>query len=300
MSSKNVFMSFGRGQESVEATEFPKYVGVGTFNVLAVNPSKEELEKLYDTTLKRDVEYTSIDEDGVEQIRIDFIVSSDPEKNNNIDFKTKVSFFMKNAPRLNRTGDKVQVINPYGETTWLDIEMAKTGELPENQSWFDKPYRPAFIGEEDLTLFLKAYLNIPVKSWRDGDGVVQTIENIDDAKARLSEISKYFNNDIRELKEIMSYQPNNQLKMAIGVKTTDNNQEYQTFYTKMFLKTFVKNYSRLETAIKDSQDNGAYPNTVFSVKDLHEYKVEATEFESEEDPFGSEQTNTIPGWFGDK
>ena len=40
-------MAFGKGQESKEGSNFPKYVGVGSFKVIDVNPTKEKLEAIY-------------------------------------------------------------------------------------------------------------------------------------------------------------------------------------------------------------------------------------------------------------
>ena len=297
MSSKKVFMAFGQGKESSEGgVAFPKYVGVGAFNVVAVNPTKEELEKIYNTTLERDIEYVGKDDKGIDQVRLDFIVCTNPEKNNGIDLKTKVAFFLKNAPKMNAAGTKVQVINAYGETTWVDLELAKKGELPENQAWFETPYRPAYIGEEELTSFLKVFLNIPVKAWKDKNGNIKTIENKSDAEARLEGIPNYFKGNVKELKEIIKFQPDNLVKMAVGVKTTEDNKEYQAIYTKMFVKNNVKDYSKLDAAIKDSQTNGAYANTVFNTGELKEYVVTPTDFNSTAAP--SSEASAMPGWFG--
>ena len=298
MSSKKVFMAFGQGKESNEGSVgFAKYIGVGAFNVLAVNPTKEELSKIYGSEIEKDIEYLSKDEEsGVDQVRIDFVVASNTEKNNGIDLKTKVAFFLKNAPRMNAAGTKVQVINAYGETTWVDLELAKKGELPENQAWFETPYRPAYIGEEELTSFLKVFLNIPVKAWKDKNGNIKTIENKSDAEARLEGIPNYFKGNVKELKEIIKFQPDNLIKMAVGVKTTEDNKEYQAIYTKMFVKNNVKDYSKLDAAIKDSQTNGAYANTVFNTGELKEYVVTPTDFNNTAAP--SSEASAMPGWFG--
>ena len=40
-------MAFGQGQVSSEGASIKRYIGVASVFVLAVNPLKEELEKLY-------------------------------------------------------------------------------------------------------------------------------------------------------------------------------------------------------------------------------------------------------------
>ena len=295
MSENKVFMAFGQGKEVTgEGAGFKKYIGVGAFKVVAVNPDKSELEAIYDSTLDKDPEYVSKAEDGTDKVRLDFIVATDVDKNNGIDFKTKVSFFLEKKARTSASG-KVQVINAYGETTWVDLELAKTGDLPANQSWFEKPYRVAMVGEDDLTSFLKKFLGVPNKSWRDKNGTIHEIENKSDAEARLDKLVDYFKGNVKELKEIIKFQPDNLIKVPVGIKTTDDGKEYQAIYTKMFLSPGVKDYTKLKEDIQKSQTAGAYKNTTFECCDLKEYVVSATTFT--EPSVGQE---SMPGWFGQK
>ena len=53
MKNYNVFFAFGKAVESKESTPVKRYVGIAPVKVLAVNPTKAELEKLYNTTLDR-------------------------------------------------------------------------------------------------------------------------------------------------------------------------------------------------------------------------------------------------------
>lgn len=273
-------MAFATGSESTEGVVFPKFIGVGSFNVVGINPSKTEMEAIYGTTFDKDPEYVSKDDNGVAQVRIDFILKSIPEKNDGIELITKASFFLKKMPFISKT-DKVQVINVYGATTWIDVAVAKTGVVPEHLHWYEGPYRPAFIGEEDLTNFLKTYLGVPNKSYKDQKtGEIVTIKNPSDAEARLENIDKYFAGNVKELADIIAFQPNNKIKAAVGVKTTDDNKQYQALYIKKFLKNGVTDYSKLDAEIKATQANGGYKNTEFSVEPLHAYALEATDLSS--------------------
>ena len=47
--TNKLFMAFATGKESTESNGVKRYIGVAPVFVLAVNPSKAELEKLYDT-----------------------------------------------------------------------------------------------------------------------------------------------------------------------------------------------------------------------------------------------------------
>lgn len=269
-------MAFAAGSESNEGVQFAKYIGVGSFNVVGINPTKAQLEALYDgATFKDEPVYESKDDAGVSQIRIDIYLKSVAEKNDGIEFITKASFFLKKAPFISKS-NKIQVINVYGATTWIDVEVAKTGVVPQNLSWYEGPYRPAYIGEEDLTNFLKTYLGIPNKSYRNQAGEVITIKNPADAEARLDNIDKYFTGNVKELADIIAFQPSNKIKASIGIKTTDDNKQYQVVYTKKFLKNGVTDYSKLDAEIKATQEAGGYKNTEFSAEPLHEYSVVAT------------------------
>lgn len=284
--TNKIFMAFATGSESTEGNVVKKYTGVGSVSVLAVNPDKETLEKLYNTTINDGPSYLSEVEVGPEgdkhtvpQVRIDFIVQTDPEKCNGIDMKTKIPFFITREVRYNRDRSKVQVINKYGETTWLPIENAKSGTVPANLSWFEPAdFRPAYIGEEDLTGFLKAYLNIPNKSYRKASGEVVEIPNKADAEARLDKIDNYFKGDYSELREAISLQPKNRVKGLFGVRTTEDGKQYQAVYTQKFLKNSVTDYSRLDAELQERKAAGAYPTTEFEVCDLKEYTIEPTDF----------------------
>lgn len=300
------FMAFATGKKTTESSgTVSRYIGVAPVTILAVNPNKAELEKIYNTEIENSPEYISETEVGIEgnkhkvtQARVDFIVQTVKEKCNGIDMKTRVTFFLANDYRYNRDGSKVQVINKYGETTWLPIENAKAGTIPENLSWFEPAdFRPAYIGEEELIGFIKAYLGIPSKSYRR-DGKVFEIVDKSEAEARLDKIKDYFKGDFSELKKVIALQPENRVKCLFGVRSTDDGKQYQAVYTQRFLKYGVNDYSYLDKDLQSRKDAGAYPNTEFSVCELKEYTVEATDFntvESSSDlPFDSD--NLSP-WF---
>lgn len=307
MKTNKLFMAFATGKESTEGSVVKRYIGVGPVFVLGVNPNKAELEKLYGIELENAPEYlteTEIGQEGdkhkVPQVRIDFIVQTDPEKCGGIDMKTKVSFFLAKEVRYNRDGSKVQVINKYGETTWLPIENAKAGTVPETLSWFEPAdFRPALIGEEELTGFIKAYLNIPNKSYRKKNGEVVEIPNKADAEARLDKVQDYFKGDFSELRNVIALQPKNKVKCMFGVKTNDEGKQYQAVYTQKFLKNNVTDYSKLDEEMQERKANGAYPSTEFSVCDLKEYVVESTSFDNTagDMPFDAPNEGAPSPWF---
>ena len=284
-----VMMAFGKAQESKEAAEIKRFTGVGSVFVMGVNPNKSELEKLYERELDKDPEYVT-EKDGVVSARIDFIVKTDTAAkcNNGIELLTKVSMFIRKEYRFNKDKTKVQVIDKYGRTAWVTKEQAKNHEIPVYSNGkpanIDKDYRPAYVGEEDITNFLKLFLGIPnVEKWVKNEEtgrreVVGLVDNPEDCECRLENIEDYFKGKFSEIKDAINLMPNNKIKVLFGVRTTDEGKQYQDVYTRKFLSNAVSVYDKLAEDVQSNKDNGAYPNTEFVIADLQEYTVQATNF----------------------
>ena len=298
--NKNVcFLAISKGSESKEATEIKRYIGIGACKVVGFNPTKAQIKELMGYEPNEEPVYVGtqdIDGKQVKFARISIVVRTIPEKCNGIEITPRVTFFISNEVRYNRDKTKVQVINKYGETTWLPVEDAKAGKVPESLSWFEPAdFRPAYVGEEELTAFIKAYLNIPNKSFRDANGNVRERADKSEAEARLDCIKDYFKGDFTELKTILSLQPKNKVKVLFGVRTATDGKQYQTAFTHMFLKNNVSNYSRLEEELNSRKSNGAYPTTEFEVCELKEFTVEPSTF-AETTPESAPAVD-MPSWF---
>ena len=108
----------------------------------------------------------------------------------------------------------------------------------------------------------------------------------EDCEACLEHIEEYFKGNIKELKDTLGYQPNNKVKVLFGVRTANDGKQYQTSFTRMFLKNNVNDYGKLDTEVKRVQESGALSTSEFIVGDLQEYTVTPTDFE---------QTETVTG-----
>lgn len=300
------FMAFGGGKDTSKESSFKRYIGVAPVNILDVNPNKADLEKLYNTTFENEPAYVSMIETGsdnhkVANARIDFIVKFD--ENTSIDYTTKITFFLRNEPRVNKDGSKVQVIDKYGRTAWVTKEQYSTKEIPmytNGPANIDKDYRACFFGEEELTNFIKVYLNIPsVMKYVNGTWVM--VDNPSECESRLDHIEEYFKGDFSELKSIIALQPNNKIKALFGVRNS-NDKQYQTVYTQMFLHPRVKDYSKLDKDLQDRKNAGSYSTTEFYVGDVKEYTVKATNFAPNADnsdmPFAPTGESSSPWDFG--
>lgn len=296
-----VFMAFASGNKSVDEVEIKRYIGIAPVYVLAVNPNKAELEKLYNTTIDKEPEYlgeVEVDGNKIPNVRIDFIVKTDAPRSNNIDFTSKVSFFIRKEYCYNRDKSKVQVIDKYGETAWVTVEQAKNKEIPvysNGPAKIDKDYRPCFRGEENLIKFIRTYLGIPrVYTYNREDNSWNMRSNPSESEGRLDKILDYFNGDFSELKSIIALQKENKIKVMFGVRKTDDGKMYQTVFTEEFASNNTKNYNNIDKELQNRLSNGAYSTTEFCVCDLKEYVVEATDFTSTNTNKGSEDSTP---WF---
>jgi len=290
-------MAFGKGQQSTTGVDFKRFTGVGSVYVKGINPNKEELEQFFGREMENTPEYvTTVDMQGenVQQVRIDFLVETNPDNykdrvGNPVEFKTRLTFFLRKIYRTSREG-KVQVIDKYGRTAWANTEEVRNHQIPMYSNGkpanLDADYRPAYSGEEDLTKFIIAYLGIPncqtynrdTKEWK-----YVPADKLPECEARLVHIEDYFNGDFSEIKEIIGYQPNNEVKVLFGVRTSDDGRQYQTFYNRMFLKNSVTkknsdNYLKLAQDVEDTRNRGALSNTEFVIDDLQEYVIVPTNF----------------------
>lgn len=279
-----VFFAFATGKESLEGSSIKRYIGVAPVFVKAVNPTKAELEKLYNTTIDKDVDYmSSVEMDGkqVPSVRLDFIIATDADKCG-IEVVSKFTVFLRKSFRFNKDKSKVQVIDKYGRTAWVTQEELKEHKIPQYSNGparLDADYRPIYMGEEDLTGFLQAYLNIPsVDKYVDGKWVMSDTPT--DSESRLDNIEKYFTGDFSELRNIVNFQPNNKVKVMFGVRNTSDGKTYQTTFTQKVLRNGSNNYAAIQKVLDERKAAGAYSEMEFSTCDFKEYTVEPTSFEN--------------------
>jgi hypothetical protein len=138
-----------------------KVTGVFEANVIAVNPTMEELNALLGSDIDKELEYVKEKEVTlkneekliVDSSRIAFYLQ---------DVKTKrifnVSYFLENRDKEESEKGNIQYINEVGATTWAADEDALSDE---KYAWFTKrEYRRAKVGEAELYEFVKAWLKL--------------------------------------------------------------------------------------------------------------------------------------------
>lgn len=289
MNKNAVFMAFAKGKESIDNAAPKRYTGIAPVYVVAVNPTKAQIETIVGYTPNEEPVYvgeTEVDGRKVANARISFYLKPDAEKVNMEVAPINMSLFIRNEYRYNGDKTKVQVIDKYGRTAWVTIEQAKAHEIPmysNGPARIDAGYRPAYVGEEDLVAFLKTYLGIPnVDVYNSNTGTWSTHENPEDCEAGLEKIADYFKGNFSELKDIIALQPNNKVKALFGVRTTDDGKQYQAVYPKVLRANATDtSIAKLDAEIQERKNNGALQTTEFTFGPFKEYSVEPTTFATE-------------------
>lgn len=295
------FLSIGKTQESTETQEFKKYIGVGSSYVVAVNPTKKEFETIIGHEIQNEPEYL-VDTDQGKEARVTFIVKTDPETCNGIEMVNRAIFTLRATPAYNRDQTKVQVIDKYGNFTWVDVEVAKAGrkilDRNGNPMRMDDSYRMACVGEAALVDFLKHYLCVG-NAFNYINGVWVKKDDVDDYVFSLDHIKDYFTGDFSEVKEAIALQPNNKIKLLYGVRTTDEGRQYQAVCTRenlMLSNNAGSNaFLRLEKELANIKNNGGYASTEYKVQELTEFNVEATDLSTPAAPAGNPGTESGMG-----
>lgn len=220
-----------------------KFYGFTSVEVRAVNPTRMELNKLLgkeDEDDDKPLTYTGQDNDGNDRVRLTFWLYSD-----SLDKYFVHSFNLTNKERLSKDGNKNQWINNVCTTTWSDSEA----NLP---AWFtkfqdkerndvgDKVYRKALLGEEELAIFMRAWLG-------------QLNFNSPSANAQFDP-KKLLAEDYSELREHIGGVFSKPFVVLLGVRTDENDstKQYQQVYGKAFLPNGFMEH--LKKSFKGSSD----------------------------------------------
>lgn len=292
-------MAVSRGQKSTEGAVRKLYVGVGSSFIMAVNPTKAELEKIYGRTQESDPEYLSeveVNDLQIPQARLDFIIKPNSTKYLDaqgapVDAIIHAPIFLRRRYVFGQTSNKFKVIDKYGRTAWATKEEIEGKKIPtykdkdgnEFQARISPDYIPCYEGLEELTQLIRAYLNIPTVDKWENKKIVGLIDNSSDAEVMPDHVEDYFKGNFSELKEIFGYQPENEVKLGYYVRNnTADGKQYQGVYMKMPMKnsTTTSNniYAKYAEEITNAQNRGSLSNCEFDFGELHEYVVTPTTF----------------------
>lgn len=290
------FMAFAKGKETTEATEFKRYYGIAPVRVKGINMSKQELEALYERAFDNDPVYVTdkdINGEKVKSVRIEFILQTVAEICN-IDALYRMSIYLENRPMFTTDGSKVKVIDKYGRTAWATKEEFKDKSIPvynNGPARIDNDYRACLVGEETLIKFVKTFLGIPdLEAYNKNTKEWKVVSTPSDCEVSFDDVQKFFAGNVDEIRKTIAYQPNNTIKVMVGLKTTDDNKQYPQVLTDEFVDGGSNYYVRLFKAINDKKARGGYSNIEIFEGDIKEYELTPASFK-QEDPLGASIDN---------
>lgn len=209
--------------EAREKKDFSPEIGLFEAKVVAVNPTKEQLEKLLGTTIEKEPEYIGEDANGKKRVTVVFYLQ---------DVKTKkiknVRFYLKDVVRTNKDNTKTQYINQLGGTSWTDSEE----NLPD---WFKNGSpRPAHEGEEQFYKFASAWLNGLKKNTPGA-----TLE---------FDFKKLINGNVKEITEQIGGKFEGTVVVLSTVRKVDSDgdsKEYEQIYNQEFMPGYAMSQVRM-------------------------------------------------------
>ena len=230
--------------ERKEQRSFEKWVGWFEGEVVAINPSKEEIEKLTGNTLNKEITYNSEDADGNPMVRVTAWMR-DVKK----DLLFQVNFRITDKICVSKTG-KTQYINQTGITTYVDSKE----NLPE---WFThfvskekviigkKTYREALQGESGLYDFLSSWLQINL--FHPDSNIFLDIKRL--FKGDFKELQDLIGSDFTKVITKAGEKPATVVALAtISTKEDEEKgtiNEYQQVYSRQFLPGYYAKSLRL-------------------------------------------------------
>lgn len=258
-------MAIATGKPVNDAPIRQLYTGVLPLQILAINPNKKELEKIYGRELPGDDPiYFTKDQDGVShRLRIEFIVKTLPDKCNGIDMIGRISFNLRDSIQLKADKTKFKASNKYNQVLWLTKEEYKEGKLPDNikpHFFLLEGVRPMYVGEENLMRFIAAAVNIPnvVADFTSGE----LIPDKSEAECRFDSMKEMVTTgNITELKRL--FPAFKAFKMGAGVRTADDNRTYQDWFIEYPMKFGTRDLKYYAANLDRVRKSGRYASTNF-------------------------------------
>jgi hypothetical protein len=245
-----------KGKEK-EVKSYNKYVGLFNANVVAVNPTKDELGKILNITVEKEPEYTgSNSETGAKRLTVSFWLKEEQTGN-----MFNVRFNVEDTVVESKTG-KTQFINSIGTTSYAVDESNLPTFLTDN----GRSVRKAKRGEELLYKFLRNWLS--------------NLNYEDESTELAIDWKKLISGKVTELKEAIDNFSNQTICAMATVRTAEDGKEYQAVYSYEFLPNYAldcftgkknKNYKAVDKFIEKVNDKEYGCKDYYELKPLAEY-----------------------------
>ena len=271
-----------------EYIDIRKYIGVASVNVLAINPNNEKLRK-YGWSIPEDADepnyiVTRTDENGntTKSARVRFLVQIQDLEDKPV---ISLDFWCRPEMMVNKEGTKCKIIDAYGRTAWGTKPEVTAKKIPVysngQQANISTPYKPCHPGEEEMVSFLFKYLNITPLQVFDRNRQTWTT-NKNPGRLTIDDWKAICEGNVKEIAEYVALQPENRVKVVLGLRSTDDNKTYQTFLNTGYIGNGAlpdKNTGEYTTARKlidkyfEGRSDSPYS---FSATPVKEWKETAT------------------------
>lgn len=289
-----------KNPSSGEYVDIRKYIGVASVNVLAINPNNEKLRK-YGWSIPEGADEpvyvtTRTDENGkpVKSARVRFLVQIQDLEDKPV---VSLDFWCRPEIMVNREGNKCKIIDAYGRTAWGTKDEITNHQIPEYKDGakanISTPYKCCHPGEEELVGFLFKYLNITPLQIFDRNKQ-SWVPSKNPGRLTIDSWNSICNGNVTELAQYLSLQPENRVKVVLGLRNTEDNKTYQTFLNTGYIGNGAipdrntgeyTSARRLIDKFFEGRDNTLYS---FSAEPVKEWKETASEVKDNSDSmFGS-------------
>lgn len=272
-STINMALSAGK-----QTGSFKMYTGITPIGCKYVNPTKDQLTQILGRDWTKDMAYTKTDDKGIQQVNLMFPMEIHNTVNGEeVNLVVLQTIALWNTPRLNNDGNKFQVVDKWGNFSWITEEqfnnhitpISSTGKklMIDAATW-----RKAYRGEENLMKFLKPRLNIPSAfEYKNNEWVLKA--DTTGCECRLDNIAQYFTGNVSEIQDGLNMMPENQVKGFLYVDEYEGKQRQAI--AREYINLASNKYNDLEKEIENINNN---KGTNFTLCELQEYKVESTSF----------------------
>lgn len=295
---------------SGEFADIKKYIGVASVNILAINPNNEKL-RMYGWNIPDDAPeptyVKTVEKDGKQQkfTRVRFLVQIQDLEDKPVtylDFLCRPEY-SQNNPEQGKP-KKWKIIDSYCRTAWATKEEIDNHRVPQYANGpanISTPYKVCHPGEEEILTFLFKYLNInPLQIF---DRTRQTwVSNANPGRLTIDDWKEICNGNVKELAYYASRQPENCVKVVLGVQSTDDNKTYQTFLNTGYIGNGARpdattgEYVSARKLIDKYYSSREQSNYSFSAMPVKEWTVTPT---TVEDNSLEPQPDDLP-FFGDE
>lgn len=271
-----------KNSSSENYVETKKYIGVASINVLGVNPSNNML-RMYGWQIPEDAEepkYVTTNNEGKKSARVRFLVQIQDLSDKPV---IALDFWIRPDIQFNKDQTKCQVIDSYGRTAYATKAEVQSHSIPQysnGPAQIASDYKPAHVGEEALIAFIMKYLNVtPLKTFIKASNT--WVDSKNPGRLTIDRWNDLCNGNVNEVKEYLKLQPENRVKVILGIRTTDDNKSFQTFLS----STFISNGARVDittgeySSARKAIDRWAeyHSGSSFSAEPVKEWSQSATE-----------------------